>query len=644
MSFLQIAVLWGLPLVLLPLIIHLVNRLRHRNVEWAAMIFLHRAKHSSTRLARLKQWLIMLMRMAAILMLLLALARPIAGGWLGGSFSTRPDNIVILLDRSASMGTNVGDSGCNRLQASLKMVKDAASKVDSRFTVIDSVRKEPVQLVSLAMLDDERFFEVTDTATDMPRMLEFAFNYITSNRHGHTEVWLVSDMQNSNWRSRDKRWAGLMDKFKALPQSVTFRVLSENRSVDENVAVTVRDAGIFTVDGENRLDLVIELKTSAVGQKVPLKITVGDDLHNVELVPNAEHSIFHQVFSINGNESVTGSIELPADGNPCDNYAFFSGYKQEDRPVVVVSSDERRAKMLGLCAMPSGLDSKILAVQGPEQELKLNNVSLVVWDEAVPNAQQQKALNDYVVSGGVLLIFPSLQNDDGSWFELFTYKAVEVTEKKFSVSYWLQDYGVLGKTASGFSLPLGDLQVNRRKVLSGDGDVIASYDDGNGFIIGSNFGKGKVFFMTTRPFSDWSGLGRNGLVMVPVMQRMKRLGEVRFQNVSHEYSGLVLGLNEQERSSEAVSGLIAGIYNGVSGTVIVNRPELEDAGDYLEPEQVEELFSDNSVTMSAQSESPDDPLQRELWKWFAILALTALVIEGIFTKVDKIGSIGEATL
>ena len=43
MTFLQPYLLWGLPLVLVPVIIHLINRLRHKPQPWAAMMFLLQA-------------------------------------------------------------------------------------------------------------------------------------------------------------------------------------------------------------------------------------------------------------------------------------------------------------------------------------------------------------------------------------------------------------------------------------------------------------------------------------------------------------------------------------------------------------------------------------------------------------------------
>ena len=103
MSFLQPLALVALPLMALPILIHLINRQRHRTIPWGAMMFLMSAKRMSKGLAQLRHFLIMLMRMLALGALVFAVSRPLAGGWLGGVGLGKPDATLILLDRSASM-------------------------------------------------------------------------------------------------------------------------------------------------------------------------------------------------------------------------------------------------------------------------------------------------------------------------------------------------------------------------------------------------------------------------------------------------------------------------------------------------------------------------------------------------------------
>src|ERR1700677_4074075 len=138
MTFLQPFVLLGLPLVLAPIIIHLLNRLRHRPKPWAAMRFLVSATRSSISQTRLRQFLILLFRVMAVAMLILFLARPLAGGWLGWALSPDPDAIIILLDRSASMETR--SDGTSKRQQAIQLLAAAAREFEetSHLVLIDS--------------------------------------------------------------------------------------------------------------------------------------------------------------------------------------------------------------------------------------------------------------------------------------------------------------------------------------------------------------------------------------------------------------------------------------------------------------------------------------------------------------------------
>lgn len=108
---------WGLPIVAAPVIIHLINLLRHRKVRWAAMDFLLASQKKYRTRVLLKQLLLLLLRMAAVAGIVLALAQPrwtsALGRMLGGGRTVH----VVLLDDSYSMGDvshegRVGEASC----------------------------------------------------------------------------------------------------------------------------------------------------------------------------------------------------------------------------------------------------------------------------------------------------------------------------------------------------------------------------------------------------------------------------------------------------------------------------------------------------------------------------------------------------
>jgi len=75
MTFVHQALTWGFLLALVPLLIHLINLMRRRRVQWAAMEFLLRSYKKHRKWIWLKQLLLLLMRMAVIALIVAMLAQ-----------------------------------------------------------------------------------------------------------------------------------------------------------------------------------------------------------------------------------------------------------------------------------------------------------------------------------------------------------------------------------------------------------------------------------------------------------------------------------------------------------------------------------------------------------------------------------------
>src|SRR5207247_8932714 len=106
MSFLAPAFFVGLAALAIPVIIHLIQRERKTIVEFPSLMFLRRIPYQSVRRRRIRHWLLLAMRAAALALIVLAFARPFfrqsalaAAAAAGGA-----REVVILLDQSASMG------------------------------------------------------------------------------------------------------------------------------------------------------------------------------------------------------------------------------------------------------------------------------------------------------------------------------------------------------------------------------------------------------------------------------------------------------------------------------------------------------------------------------------------------------------
>src|SRR5262245_43224725 len=144
MGFIQPILLVGLPLVALPILIHLINQRRYQTIRWAAMMFLLAANRMTRGYAKLRQWLILLFRMLAIAALVFACSRPLASGWLGLTAGGQADTTIILLDRSPSMQQQADGAGSSKLDTGLKQIAQTLRTIGSaHWVLIDSATNQP---------------------------------------------------------------------------------------------------------------------------------------------------------------------------------------------------------------------------------------------------------------------------------------------------------------------------------------------------------------------------------------------------------------------------------------------------------------------------------------------------------------------
>src|SRR4051794_17852303 len=132
MTFLQPLLLAALPLAALPVVIHLINQRRYQTIRWAAMIFLLAASRMSRGYAKLRQWLILAVRVLAVAGLVVSVSRPLAGGWLGRAGGGRPDTTILLLDRSPSMRQQGQGTVVSKLEAGRQQLARTLAGVGSR--------------------------------------------------------------------------------------------------------------------------------------------------------------------------------------------------------------------------------------------------------------------------------------------------------------------------------------------------------------------------------------------------------------------------------------------------------------------------------------------------------------------------------
>src|SRR5262245_11204900 len=98
MSFLAPLVLAALGALAVPVFLHLVQRERKRVVEFPSLMFLRKIPYQSAQRRRIQHWMLLLLRLAALLLLIAAFARPfLRSAGLSAAAATGAREVVILL-------------------------------------------------------------------------------------------------------------------------------------------------------------------------------------------------------------------------------------------------------------------------------------------------------------------------------------------------------------------------------------------------------------------------------------------------------------------------------------------------------------------------------------------------------------------
>ena len=221
--FLNPVMLLGLSAVLVPVIIHLLNRRRYEIVDWGAMQFLQLSEVTRRRMF-LEEVLLMLLRMGLIAVLVLALAGPFVTTSRIARLGSRTNrDIVLVFDCSYSMGS-IGPDGVPHEKA-----KEWARTFLADLTPGDSVailqaKEQVVPVLAEPSHDPARLRQHIDElpppvgGCDWRPALQTAAAILSRSKRAEREIILLSDGQRFGWADGDSllRWSLLSSEFQVL--------------------------------------------------------------------------------------------------------------------------------------------------------------------------------------------------------------------------------------------------------------------------------------------------------------------------------------------------------------------------------------------------------------------------------------------
>lgn len=567
MSFLSIAFLAALPLAAAPILLHLFDRRRNVVIEWGAMEFLLEAATRKTSARRLKQWLLLLLRVLAVTALVLALARPmLPGHWFG---STEHAELVLVIDNSMSTQRGSEDENIFR-----ELIAQARSEVKN-LSAGDSVRillasPYPIWVTPGALRIDAAATESAASQLDEIRptqgssdLLAAMFtavqaDYEPSIRKRH--VMLFTDGQAADWNTDDERgWRRFQETLKSASLPTVMSVVEVETSMQntDNLAVNSVRASrtVVGVDQPFSVTARVQNYSSATrGESQIVWHVDGDEIDRDQLpeIAGGEtyEPVLHHQFSRPGVYSINCHVDAE-DALATDNDGTVVVEVVNEVPVLVVESAGGRAELQQdayfLQAAMGYLEGEAQASRGVHQpevirpdDLELADLdayrAIIVPNMKTLSREAIERLNQFAFRGGGVWMALGPRTDieefnqylfaDGNGLApLALDRIVDETQdadRKTTINPALREHPATQELADTERLDTADVRIQRRMRFvpppqDEDVSVLLSLTNGEPLAVEKYYGRGRIIVQGIPLRMDqWSELAKSQAFVVLV--------------------------------------------------------------------------------------------------------------------------------
>ena len=239
LGFTQLWMLGWLAAAAAPVVIHLWNRRKYREVSWAAMEYLLAAVRKNSRRVRIEQWLLLAVRTAVVVLLVLAVAGPYlqTAGLAAGA--GQPVLKVLVIDSSYSMGYKPTDkSRFERARQLAAQIVDASTPGDG-FALVQmgflprvvigtptSIPKDVLGEIENLKLEHGGA-DLTATLAKVKELIEQAAQ--TDTRWSHSEIYFLTDLGQNTWARTSRRRPPNWRRRQTCSSSIWVRPIAKTR-------------------------------------------------------------------------------------------------------------------------------------------------------------------------------------------------------------------------------------------------------------------------------------------------------------------------------------------------------------------------------------------------------------------------------
>lgn len=401
MNWLSPAWLWALPLMMAPPLIHYLFRRRFKRIRWAAVEILQRAFKKNRQRRRLEEILLLLLRIAALAVLVLALARPeLTSASYTIESLRRPQ--IILFDVSASTQRQDGlRTVFDRLRERAVGFLDNIDR--NRSVLFYPMPGGPVVEGRDSVLTTLQSLQPTYFAGDWGAAIDDMILVLKNRNIGDCDVAVFSDFQSSDFASVTQ-WPASWH--------LTSHGIDLPRPVNRWIASLRAGPGFPGAGGAWNIHCRLEGDPGTTNLTL---VNAGKTLVQKDVVITDEGSLdlvlpIH--FDSSGWQQLTAQI-----GD--DTYLFDNSrhlaVRSNLRPKILVLTDAERS-LRDLLVMAIDPRSEYDVETRPLPPRNLDNLDVLIWDlPTPPDAQMAASLNRALEVGMLAAFFPPADADPDAW-------------------------------------------------------------------------------------------------------------------------------------------------------------------------------------------------------------------------------------
>jgi hypothetical protein len=692
MTFLNPAILFGLLAASIPIVLHFLNLRKLKKIEFSTLAFLKELQKTKIKRIKLKQWLLLLLRIAIIIFLVMAFARPTVKNFSVGNSSSAKTTAVIIIDNTFSMSV-VTENG-SYLNQTKRIAKNLLNNFQDSDEIIlfgvgnlsDEAAQSTTNNKQLTKQIDE--LEISLVSKTLNESVVKAAQVLYQSKNFNKEVYLLTDFQKGRIYNSPKELADL------------------SRMIDEPTRIFLVDVGGKETVNLGIEELIPNNQIFEIGKTISLSTRVKN--YSTQSISNSVASLFvngrrsaQQSLNLAGGEvkeisfettlADTGLVDITAeledDEILQDNKRYFSVYVPDKISLLILTDLKDDAKFIKLAVEdPLKKISVTTNITSQLPSLNLKNYDAVILIGSEKNSDW-KNLVDYVNRGGKVIIMPGSQSTLPNIQKLC--EAINIPPPTNSIGKINSQESPVQFEKIDFQNPFfADLFENKKQPQiespgiyyyfktfpGGKGKSIISMFDNSAFLSEYKVGKGKMFLFNSAPVLSWNDFPLKGffaplinkLILYSASKTKEQNNYLAGQEIiadisNHSVSQIVIrkpgGVKEFVNADSLSNKNFlsysntdeTGTYKYYSGNKLLDYISINHDPRESNPERSSDSdFEDYLKQIGFEGKlillSPNDDFSKiiyqsrfgtELWKYLLMLVLLLAIVESIVARSSR---------